>query len=318
MPKLNASRATWARRAILFCVPLALVSGCEGRSGRNVTEGNNPTPPLAPLVGAETLVGAGDIAGCASPGDEETAILLDSIPGTVFTAGDNVYPSGTAEQFRRCYEPSWGRHRARTYPIAGNHDYRTNNGAPYYAYFGARAGEPGRGYYSFMLGDWLVLMLNSNIEIGPGSEQLTWMREQLASHPGACEIVMSHHPRFSSGPHGRASRMSAAWRLMYEQGVEFTIGGHDHLYERFAPMDADGRLDSTRGVRQFVVGTGGFKPYAPRRTPLPNSQVRSSGTNGLIKLSLGDGVYQWQFVPVAGKRFTDWGQESCRQGSGIK
>ncbi len=310
MSKLSDWGALWARRTLLLGAFPALLAACNG-PGRTTVESANPTPPLVPLVGAAVLVGAGDIAGCDSNGDEQTAALLDGIPGTVFTVGDNVYPNGTANQFLRCYEPSWGRHRSRTYPIPGNHDYRTRQGAPYYAYFGKNAGVPGIGYYSLKLGDWLILMLNSNIEMGTGSAQLDWLRAELESHPGACEIVMSHHPRFSSGPHGSASRMSAIWNLMYEHGVELTIGGHDHIYERFAPMTPTGALDKARGVRQFIVGTGGFKPYTPRRIAR-NSQIRSTGTSGVLKLSLGDGVYQWEFLPVAGKTFRDWGQEKCR------
>ncbi len=310
MSKLSDSGPLWARRTLLLGAFPAVLAACND-PGRTTVESANPIPPLTPLVGAHVLVGAGDIAGCKSNGDEQTAALLDGIPGTVFTVGDNVYPNGTAEQFRRCYEPSWGRHRSRTYPIPGNHDYRTRKGAPYYAYFGKNAGVPGIGYYSLKLGDWLILMVNSNIAMGTGSAQLDWLRAQLESHPGGCEIVMSHHPRFSSGPHGSASRMSAIWNLMYEHGVELAIGGHDHLYERFAPMSPTGALDQARGVRQFIVGTGGFRPYAPRRVAR-NSQIRSTGTSGVLKLSLGDGVYQWEFLPVAGKTFRDWGQEKCR------
>lgn len=310
MSKVHGLSARWARRALLGGVLAAAVGACND-PGRTMVESANPAPPLVPLVGASVLVGAGDIAGCSSNGDEQTAALLDGIPGTVFTVGDNVYPNGTADQYRRCYDPSWGRHRARTYPIPGNHDYRTRQGAPYYAYFGERAGVPGVGYYSLKLGDWLILMLNSNIAMGTGSPQLTWLRAQLAAHPGACEIVMSHHPRFSSGPHGNAGRMAPVWTAMYEHGVELTVGGHDHIYERFAPMTPAGALDEARGVRQIIVGTGGFKPYAPQRTAR-NSQVRSSGAHGVLKLSLGDGVYQWEFLPVPGKTFRDWGQGTCR------
>lgn len=228
----------------------------------------------------------------------------------MFTAGDNVYPNGTSEQFERCYHPSWGRHRARTYPVPGNHDYRTRNGAPYYQYFGERAGPRGRGYYTVTIGDWRVVMLNTNIAIGEGSDQLRWLSEQLATRENGCEIVIAHHPRFSSGPHGGSERMAAAWRLMHERSVELAIAGHDHIYERFAPMNAEGDVDTAAGVRQFVVGTGGFKAYSVRRRQR-NSQV-AAGASGVIKLSLGDGAFQWEFVPIAGQTFRDSGEGKCR------
>ncbi|MEX0909054.1 MAG: metallophosphoesterase [Gemmatimonadaceae bacterium] len=311
MSKLAGSDGWWAIRAVVCAAALSLALGCTDRSGLAVAEGANPTPPPTPLIGAAVLVGAGDIAGCRSSGDEATAALLDSIPGTVFTAGDNVYPNGRMEEFRRCYEPSWGRHRSRTDPAPGNHDWRTRDGAPYFEYFGARAGPPGLGYYSFRLGEWLILILNTNLELGPRSPQLAWLDAQLAADSNGCEIVITHHPRFNSGTHGASSRMAAVWNVLYKHGVELTIGGHDHSYERFAPMTPAGARDDVRGVRQFVVGTGGYKPSTRRRAPTRNSQIRS-GASGVLKLSLGDGVYQWEFVPVAGQSFRDWGEGKCR------
>jgi 3',5'-cyclic AMP phosphodiesterase CpdA len=310
MSKLVVSTIVWTRRAIICSVALALFGACGERPRRAVVEGDTPTPPLTPLMGAEVLVGAGDIASCASKGDEATAALLDRIPGTVFTAGDNVYPNGTVDRYRRCYEPSWGRHRGRTYPTAGNHDYRVSRGAAYYDYFGARAGPRGQGYYTFTLGDWLIVMLNTNIATAGGSEQAAWLRGVLAGRAGKCEIVIGHHPRFSSGPHGSDRRMASLWRILYDGGVEMMLSGHEHFYERFAPMNAAGALDQARGVRQFIVGTGGFKPYAPRERQ-PQSERRRTAT-GVFKLSLGDGVYQWEFVPVAGQTFRDWGEGKCR------
>ncbi|MGI8618758.1 MAG: metallophosphoesterase family protein [Gemmatimonadaceae bacterium] len=310
MPKLVVSARPWTRVALACGAALALLAACNERPGRTVTEGANPTPPLTPLMGAEVLVGAGDIASCNATGDEATAALLDRIPGTVFTAGDNVYPNGTADEFRACYGPTWGRHRARTFPVPGNHDYRSTGAAPYFAYFGERAGPRGKGFYSFELGEWLILMLNTNIAVGAESEQAVWLRAQLAGRSGRCEIAIAHHPRFSSGPHGSERRMSAIWQILYEAGVELALAGHDHNYERFAPMNPAGTRDEQRGVRQFVVGTGGFKPYRPRRGQ-PNSEVLA-GATGVIKLSLGDGLYQWEFVPVARETFRDWGGGRCR------
>lgn len=310
MSKLVVSTGVWTRRALACGAALVLLGACNERPRRAVMEGDNPTPPLTPLTGAEVLVGAGDIASCAAGGDEATAALLDRIPGTVFTAGDNAYPSGTADEFRACYDPSWGRHRNRTFPVPGNHDYRSTGARPYFAYFGERAGPPGKGFYSFELGGWLILMLNTNIPVSAESEQARWLRAQLAGRTGRCEIAIGHHPRFSSGPHGSDRRLSAIWQILYDGGVELALAGHEHFYERFAPMTPAGALDEARGVRQIIVGTGGFKPYNPRERQ-PNSQVLRRAT-GVIKLSLGERVYQWEFVPVAGQTFRDWGEGRCR------
>lgn len=261
------------------------------------------------------LAGAGDIADCRRrAGAQATAALLAAIPGTVFTVGDHAYPDGTARQFAECYEPTWGRHKARTRPAAGNHDYHSSGAAPYFAYFGAAAGEPGKGYYSYDLGAWHVVVLNSNCaEVGceAGSAQESWLRADLAASKASCALAYWHHPRYSSGPHGGREGLSALWRALYEAGVELAISGHDHDYERFAPQDADGRLDREQGVRQFVVGTGGKSSY---RFPgvQPNSEVRATDLFGVLKLTLSPDRYDWEFIPVPGHSFTDSGREACR------
>ena len=220
-----------------------------------------------------TLVGAGDIAGCNHDRDEATARLLDNIPGTVFTAGDNAYSSGTISQFQNCYGPTWGRHKARTRPSVGNHEYRTSGASGYFQYFGAAAGPSGKGYYSYNLGDW-------------------------------------HHPVFTSGEHGNDPKMIPAFQILYDNNAELVINGHDHDYERFAPQTPSGTADPARGIREIVVGTGGAK-LRPFTTIRPNSQVRNANTWGVIKLTLTAGSYSWQFVPVAGQTFTDSGTTSC-------
>jgi hypothetical protein len=273
-----------------------------------------PEQKTPPSRDAAVLVGAGDIAACETiAGAQATASLLDAIPGTVFTLGDHAYPDGTARQFAECYDPTWGRHRARTRPAVGNHDYHTPKAAPYFAYFDAAAGEPGKGYYSYDLGSWHVVVLNSNCaKVGceAGSPQERWLRTDLAAHKTACSLAYWHHPRFSSGPHGDAPAMTPLWRALYEAGVELAISGHDHDYERFTPQDAAGNLDRARGVRQFVVGTGGKSSYRFSRAE-PNSEVRATGTFGVLKLTLSPGSYDWEFVPVAGQTFTDSGTEAC-------
>ncbi len=284
---------------------LALASSTSG--------GERVAPPPETVV----LVGAGDIADCERiEGAEATARLLDSIPGTVFTLGDHAYSKGTALQFAECYDPTWGRHRARTRPAAGNHDFGTPGAAPYFSYFGPSAGEPGMGYYSYDLGAWHVIVLNSNCdEVGceVGSEQERWLRADLAAHRTACSLAYWHHPRFSSGKHGDADEMAALWQTLYEAGVELAISGHDHDYERLAPLDSAGNLDPEHGVRQFVVGTGGreTREFTEKR---PNSEVRMTGVFGVLKLSLSAGGYAWEFVPAAGETFRDSGTGACHSG----
>jgi len=266
----------------------------------------------APTPAAPVLVGAGDIAGCRYDHDEATAKLLDSIPGTVFTAGDNVYSSGTPDQFTRCYEPTWGRHKARTRPSPGNHDYQTPLGAGYYAYFGDRAGDPGRGYYSYDLGDWHIIALNSNILMARGSPQERWLRADLAAHPTPCTLAYWHHPRFSSSEHGNSRAPEALWQALYDANADVVINGHDHTYERFAPQTPTGQLDTARGIREFVVGTGGASFY-DFPTVHANSELRNNTTHGVIKLTLRANGYDWEFVPVAGGggAFRDSGSGTC-------
>jgi len=280
--------------------------------------GKPPAPARTPAPPASTdpvLVGAGDIADCRSDGDEKTAALLDQIPGTVFTLGDNVYEAGKPEEFRQCYEPSWGRHRQRTRPAAGNHDYRTSGAAGYFGYFGSSAGDPTKGYYSYDLGKWHVVVLNSNCGdvpggCGAGSPQERWLREDLDAHPVRCTVAMWHHPRFSSAKHGDTVVMADLWRTLYEKGVDVTLAGHDHDYERFAPMDADGRANPSRGIRSFVVGTGGKSFYTFEKIHA-TSEVRNGDTFGVLKLTLHPDSYDWEFVPAEGGKFRDSGSGSC-------
>lgn len=265
------------------------------------------TPPVAPVTAV--LVGAGDIALCGSPGAGATANLLDGIDGTIVAIGDLAYMSGTEQEFLKCYDPFWGHHRSRTRPIPGNHEYMTQAGAPYYAYFGDRAGAPGAGYYSYRAGSWLVLAFNSNIPLRAGSQQYEWARAELRSETGKCVAAYVHHPPFSSGPNGPCSDVRDLWGLLNEYGVELLLSGHDHIYERFAPQDASGRLDLARGVRQFVVGTGGHELYRFERLQA-NSEARYAGW-GVLKLTLGPESYTWDFIPTTGGAFGDSGTTPC-------
>jgi acid phosphatase type 7 len=257
------------------------------------------------------LVGAGDIASCSSAGDESTASLLDSIPGIVFTAGDNVYSRGSAAEFATCYAPSWGRHKRRTLPAPGNHDYKTRGASAYFAYFGHNAGEPGAGYYHYALGDWDVFVLNSQIDMGSWSDQLSWLRGELAATRRLCQVAIMHYPRFSSGPHGGSRKVRDVWDALYNGGADVVIAGHDHTYERFAPQSPNGKPSPARGIREFVVGTGGRDLYQFRRTPARNSEARNDHTFGVLELALRPASYDWRFVPVARGGFSDVGSGEC-------
>ncbi len=260
------------------------------------------------------LVGSGDIASCSSSGDEATAKLLDSISGTVFTTGDNVYESGTDTEFTNCYEPSWGRHKARTRPSVGNHEYVTSGASGYFNYFGAAAGERGKGYYSYNLGAWHIIVLNSNCsQVGgcrAGSPQEQWLRADLAAYPATCTLAYWHHPRFSSGSHGNSTAVQPLWQALYDAGADVVVSSHDHDYERFAPQTPSRAADPAYGIRQFVAGMGGKSHYG-FGTIQPNSEVRNSDTYGVLKFTLRATSYDWQFVPEAGKTFTDSGTTSC-------
>jgi len=261
------------------------------------------------------LVGAGDIASCSSSGDEATAALLDAIPGTVFTAGDNAYSDGAADEFANCYDPSWGRHKARIRPSPGNHDYHTPGASGYFGYFGAAAGDPSTGYYSYDLGAWHIIAVNSNCSeiggCGAGSPQEQWLRADLAAHPAACTLAYWHHPRFSSGQHGSSTTYRAFWQALYDYNADVVLNGHDHDYERFAPQDPNGAADPARGLREFVVGTGGHSLRSFQRKPAANSEVRNRDAFGVLKLTLHPTGYEWEFVPEAGKTFTDTGSGIC-------
>ena len=259
------------------------------------------------------LVGAGDIASCGLTADSATAKIVAGIAGTVFTAGDNAYERGSAADYRDCYDPTWGPFRDRTYPVPGNHEYVTSGATGYFDYFGARAGPTGTGWYAYDLGTWRVYALNSNcaaVGCAVGSEQEQWLRADLATSPHACVLAYWHHPRFSSGQHGNDSEVGALWDDLYAAGAEVIVNGHDHDYERFAPQAPSGAADAAKGIRQFVVGTGGaaLRSFATIRA---NSQVRNGVTHGAIKLTLDTAGYTWQFIPAGSGTFTDSGSGTC-------
>lgn len=257
-----------------------------------------------------SIVAAGDIAGCWWRSDEATARLLDHIGGIVMPLGDESYSDGSTKQFAECYGPTWGRHKARTRPAIGNHDYRTGHGEPYYDYFGAAAGPRGKGWYSFDHEGWHVVVLNSETAADTASEQLAWLREDLRTHPSVCTLAAMHRPRFSSGSHGDSERIKALFQVMYDNGVDVLLSGHDHVYERFKPQDPQSKEDRARGVRQFVVGTGGAPFYDFADQLAPNSEVHQNKVHGVIRLVFHPAGYDWEFVGV-GEGFSDKGSDRC-------
>lgn len=310
-------------RLLLLLSASGLGSGC---SALEPPDGDAASPVRSrsgierPDLEYPRLVGAGDIASCSETSDEATAQIIDDIfstgvEGVVFAAGDNAYNSGSMTDYMQCYDPTWGRHKARTRPAVGNHDYRTRDAAGYFGYFGDAAGTPDQGYYSYDLGEWHIVVVNSNCaEIGgcgEGSPQARWLRDDLAAHPTACTAAYWHHPRFSSGWHGDDEELADIWALLYDSGADVVITGHDHDYERFAPLDAAGNEDRTHGVRQFVVGTGGRYLRGFTGRPHAHSELRNSDVHGVLELTLRPGAYDWRFIAEAGATFEDSGTESC-------
>jgi hypothetical protein len=266
--------------------------------------------PADPAV----LVGAGDIGGCNASSDNRTAELLTGIGGTVFTLGDNAYPDGTPQEFADCYAPTWGKQLKRTRPAAGNHDYQTPDAAGYFGYFGSRAGTPGQGWYSYAAGSWHVIVLNSNCDQIEGgcaatSPQLKWLQSDLAAHADRCVLAYWHVPRFSSGEHGDDAVVQPFWATLAAAGADVVLNGHDHDYERLAPLNASGAPDPN-GMREFVVGTGGAKLRSITAVR-PNSEFQRDDVHGVLRLVLGDGSYDWSFLAEPNGTVVDAGHGVC-------
>lgn len=261
------------------------------------------------------LIGAGDIADCTDlAGAEATAKLIEQNPGTVMAVGDLAYPDGTKENFE-CYDKTWGRFKARTRPAVGNHEFHSTGATFYFQYFGDVAGDSKDGFYSYELGGWHIVVLNSECaEVGgcnAGSREEKWLRADLAAHPAACSLAYFHKPLFSSGAkHGDDPELKPLWQALYDANADVVVGGHDHDYERFAPQDPNGKADAKRGIREFVAGTGG-KNQRPFGDPHANSEVRNADAFGVLKLTLYANGYDWRFIPEAGKTFTDAGSGVC-------
>lgn len=287
--------------------------------------------PSSTVPGSDPVVlAAGDIADCGTRGASLTAKVLSETPGTILAVGDLAYPSGRPEDFTRCYQPTWGRFKDRTYPVPGNHEYKTDEAAGYFAYWGERAAPAGMatpsgsrslatsssrsraaaGYYSFDVGAWHIVALNTNIDFSPDSPQATWLRADLRRSDALCKLAFFHHPIFTSGEHKGEDDLSPLLHLLNEGGVSVAISGHDHDYERFAPMDGQGRPDPD-GVRAFVAGTGGahLRSLAAGRTK--GSEVANDDAWGVLRLVLHKDSYDWDFLPAVPTRFVDVGQAAC-------
>jgi Calcineurin-like phosphoesterase len=313
---------------------------CRGSDERSSEAGQSPTPvnttatrTVAPASQAPTpeptpfpdpvLVGAGDITSCTQENDTVTAALIDDVIAgsagevVVFTAGDNVYEDGTAEEYEQCYDPTWGRHKDRTRPAPGNHEYHLPDADGYFGYFGAAAGQPGKGYYSYDLGAWHIIVLNTSdhcesLLCSAGSPQEQWLRADLAAHPAECTLTIWHDPLFSSGRvHGRHRYVQPFWDALYESGAEIVVNGHEHNYERFAPQTPAGEANADKGIRQFVVGTGGESHYREGDALIANSEAADDETYGVLKLTLHASGYDWEFLPEADGNFRDAGGGTC-------
>ena len=303
-----ARNAWWATPRTALAIALAAVFAAlfvtRPADAQSTTTGGSPV-----------IVAAGDIANCHNQEAYLTAYIVDSTPGTVLVLGDNAYEIGSLEEYNACFGPTWGRNKDRIYPAVGNHEYGSQGANGYFAYFGDRATplEPGcrsncKGYYSYDVGNWHLIALNSEIPGDPGSEQEQWLRSDLAANPRVCTLAYWHRPYFSSGrPAGSSPGL---FKALYDYGADVLLVGHEHNYERFAPQDPSGQLQPDRGIRQFVVGTGG-DPLSDFRFIQPNSEARNSETFGVIKLTLHPDSYDWEFIPISGQTFTDSGSAKC-------
>jgi hypothetical protein len=277
----------------------------------------SPTPEPDPV-----LLAAGDIAYCSRETDEITAAILARYPDAIVqTLGDNAYNSGSPRNFA-CFDDSWGIAFDRMYPALGGHDYMTEGAAGYFEYFKERlapfaptGNDPAQGWYAYDLGQWRIIVLNSICQnIGgcdTGSAQVRWLNSEIQAQPARCSLAVIHHPRFSSGRKGNEPEVQPLWEVLQRGGVELVLSGDNHAYERLAPMTPTGKKDAA-GIRQFVVGTGGGRPYLFSEGEIhPNSEARIEETFGLLKLTLHPDAYSWEFLPEAGKTSTDSGDEAC-------
>jgi hypothetical protein len=304
----------FGQAAIELRSPLSLstIAADTGRRPTSKKDGTDGT----------VLIAAGDIGDCDGHGDEATAKLVKTLKGTIVTLGDDAYPSGSKQDYSRCFGRSWGSVKRRIHPTPGNHDYDTSGASGYFDYFGSAAGDRDKGFYSYDLGAWHIIVLNSNCGAVGGcdanSEQGQWLSEDLQNHHTTCILAYWHHPLYSSGTeHGGDPATRPLWQALYDEGADVVLSGHEHNYERFSPQDAAGKIDRKRGIRAFVVGSGGAGHY-PLGRPLRTSEVRNDTAYGVLELTLRETGYDWRFIAAGsragheqGNGFTDSGSARC-------
>ena len=285
----------------------ASASGGAGTAEPTGFAEDSPGKTASITPAATVLLAVGDIGYCDGSADERVGELAAGLPGTIALLGDNAYPKGSLDDYANCFDPGWGALRDRLRPAPGNHEYETRGAAGYFSYFGDGAGDPAEGWYSYDLGDWHLIALNSECDAiggcGAGSAELAWLVADLSAHPATCTLAYWHHPRYSSGRHGTDDMTEALWQALDAADADVVLSGHDHDYERISPIN---------GIRSFVVGTGGRSLYAWPGSPLAQTEVRANDTYGLLELTLGATDYAWRFVPASGGSFTDSGEGACR------
>lgn len=258
-----------------------------------------PTPTPPPITVTTNWVNiVGDTGFCGSPAMAQISRLIADRGGNLLLAGDIAYPSGTVDQYMRCFDPELGRFKSRSWATPGNHEYETPGAAGYFTYFGDRAGPERRGYYAIRESSWQVLMLNSNLPMTRNTPQFEFARLQLTNNPTRCAMAVMHHPFDTSGPNGANPHQRDLWAMMYGLGLDVVVAGHDHIYERHAPQDASQRADPARGIRLFIAGTGGATPYQRARSARHSELFLS--IHGLLRLKLEPALYEWEFLDVNG------------------
>jgi acid phosphatase type 7 len=314
------SRTAWLLIIALVVLGLALIltarlgpaavtpsaSGSAVSTPASLSPGSSPSIAPSPTATDAILLAVGDIAYCDATADELVGELAARLPGTIALLGDNAYQHGSPADYANCFDPTWGGLRDRLRAVPGNHEYETKEAAAYFSYFGAGVGKLGEGWYSYDLGAWHLIALNSECGAirgcGAGSPELAWLVADLAAHPVACTLAYWHHPRYSSGLHGDNDMTEEFWQALAAAGADVVLEGHDHDYERIAPIE---------GIRSFVVGTGGRSLYQWPDSPGQYTEVRANDTYGLLQLTLRAADYSWRFVPAAGGSFTDAGTAAC-------
>ena len=276
---------------------------------------STPATAAATVALAPVIMGAGNISSCGSNNDLATAAIIQNNPAaSVFTLGDNVFPQGTADNYTNCYNPTWGQFLGRTHAVFGNHEYDLGNADAAFNYFGDHAGPKGLGYYSYELGNWHIIVLNDHGGASIDADQMTWLQSDLAADTKPCTLAMWHVPLFLSSNTAGWNvnpEHKPIWDVLYNAGVDVVLNGQQHNYERFAPMTPAGEVDTARGIREFSVGTGG-ESVDEFTVVHPHSEIHSpAAAFGVLKLTLKQNGYDWQFIPITGGTFTDSGSGSC-------